>query len=244
HNRSAPDIGELLTCHRVFIAIRENGEPAADQLLGRANELFDIGIEGLAVADQLELYPISLQRFARELGGQDSIAHSSAAGGVRQEPIAAPEQVYQALGVTLEADAPDRDRDDLGPARLKAVEQYLLVWITGSADEKPRRERSAGDYQRVGHLANSSKVASAARKRAHNLDIIAGRQGPRRPFRPAHNGAVHRDGEKPSCWIYTERAEELSHGSSRDFFFDAVDPQPRHHSYEAIAESAKRRTGD
>ena len=37
--------------------------------------------------------------------------------------------------------------------------------------------------------------------------------------------------------------EELSHGSSRDFFFDAVDPQPRHHSYEAIAGSAKR-TGD
>src|SRR6202011_1702843 len=90
--------------------------------------------------------------------GQNSIAHSGAAGGVRQQPIAAPEQVYQALGVTLEADAPDRDRDDLGPARLEAIEQYLLVWITGSADEKPRGERSAGDYQRVGHRAKSSKV--------------------------------------------------------------------------------------
>src|SRR4029077_176429 len=110
----------------------------------------------------------------RELGGQNSIAHCGAAGGVRQQPKAAPEQVHQALGVTLEADAPDRDRDDLGSARLEAVEQYLLVWITGGADEKPRRKGSVGDYQGVGHRAKSSKVASAARKRAHYLDIIAG----------------------------------------------------------------------
>src|SRR6266436_7410266 len=209
HDRSAPDIGELLTCHRVFIAIRKNGEPAADQLLSRTDELFDIGIERFTVADQFELHPISLERLARQLGGQNSITHSRAAGGVRQQPMAAPEQVYQALRVTLEADAPDRDGDNLGAARREAVEQYLLVWITGGADEKPRREGSVGDYQGVGHRAKSSKVASAARKRAHNFDIVARRQGPRRPFRPAYNGAVHGDGEKSSRRVYTARDEEL-----------------------------------
>ena len=60
-------------------------KPFDDQRLGGDDQLLGVGIEQFAVADHLDLDPVGVERFARELGGEDGVLGGLAAGGVGQE---------------------------------------------------------------------------------------------------------------------------------------------------------------
>ena len=51
-----------------------------------------------------------------------------------------------------EADAPDRSRHHLGPARSDGVEHERAVRITGGAKKQARAELATGDDQGIGHF--------------------------------------------------------------------------------------------
>src|SRR5262249_37537236 len=75
--------------------------------------------------------------------------------------------------------APDRNRDHLGPARLEAVEQHLLVRIAGSADKQPRRESGPGNLQRIVHRVVSCKLVNCLFLSFPPMRANAGIQGPK-----------------------------------------------------------------
>ena len=137
--------------NRVFVAIGEHRKAFTDELIGGMNELLDIGVKELAVADQFELHPIRFESFACQLGGQNGVPCGDASGGVRQQPVSAAENVHQALGIALQADPADRGGDQFRAARFEAIEHHLLVRITSRADDQPGGERGAGNGKRVGH---------------------------------------------------------------------------------------------
>jgi hypothetical protein len=138
------------------------------------HQLLDIGVERLAVADQLELDPIGLQRLTRQLGGKNRVARRHAARGVGQQPAARAQHVDQTAAVGIEADPADRHRHQLGSARFQRVEHDLLVRVPGGADKQPRLERRAGDQERVvGHVRypkTKNTVIARSRRRRGNLD--------------------------------------------------------------------------
>ena len=123
-----------------------------DQRLRRAHQFLDIGIKEFTVADDFELDPVGVERFARELGGEHGVLGGLAAGGVGKKADAPGEQIEQALVVAGEADAADRGGDHLGAARADRVEHDLAIGITGGAEKKPRAELLAGNDERIGHL--------------------------------------------------------------------------------------------
>ena len=121
------------------------------------HEFLGVRIEQLAVADDLELDPVGLERFARQLGGEHGILGGLAAGGVGQEMDVLGNKIDQAFVVAGEADAPDRGRHHLGAARRDRVEHQLAVGIAGGAEEQARVEFAAGDDERIGHGERTPK---------------------------------------------------------------------------------------
>src|SRR4030088_1342162 len=94
--------------------------------------------------------------------------------------------IDQALVLAGEADAPDRSRHHLGPARIDGVEHELAVRIAGSSEKQARAELAAGNDQRVGHVVYSSTALAGA----HDLDAIARLKRRLWPGRTRHDGAV------------------------------------------------------
>ena len=156
---------------------------------GRPHELFDVGIEQLAIADDLELDPVGVERLARQLGGEHGVLGRLAARGVGQEVHLAAEEIDQALVVAGEADAADRGGDHLRAARGDRVEHHLTVGIAGRAEEQPRGEAAAGNDEGLRHrslqIPSISSAKSPTLPGAHDFDAVARPQRRRRPRRPA-----------------------------------------------------------
>src|SRR5207342_2919881 len=163
--------------------------------------------EQFAVADHFELDPVGLQRLARELGGEHRILRGLAAGSVGQKMHMLRNDIDQALVFAGEADAPDRGRNHLGPARGDGVEHELAVWIAGRPEEQARAEFAAGNDEGIGHFEYSSTALAGA----HDLDAVARPKRRLRPSRPWNDGAI--DGDRNSalagvdCFFLQQRGE-------------------------------------
>jgi hypothetical protein len=119
------------------VPVRQHDKTLGDQRLGCAHQLFDVGIEELAIADHLELDPVGLQRFTRQMRGQHRVLGGLAACGIGQEMHSAGEQIDDALVVAGKADPTDRRRHHLGAARGHGVEHELAVGIARGAEKQP-----------------------------------------------------------------------------------------------------------
>jgi hypothetical protein len=102
---------------------------------GRLQELLDVRVERLALANHFELDPIGLERLPGQLGGQHGIACGRAARCVGQKSVTLAEQIDQALRVAREVDAADRGGHQLSAARLDRIQQDLLVGIARRSDD-------------------------------------------------------------------------------------------------------------
>src|SRR5690606_4540839 len=118
---------------------------------GGAEELLDVRVERLVVADDLELDEVGLEGLAGELGGEDGLAGGVAAGRVRQEVVAArAEEPEEALAAGVpEVEAADRDRGERGAGGLQRVEHHLRARVPARPDEHAARERERPQPQHV-----------------------------------------------------------------------------------------------
>jgi len=91
-------------------------------------------------------------RLAREPQRAHRVVRRVAAGGVRQQgDLRWREEFEQArlLRVLADIGAADRDRDDLGAARLHRRPRLREILVFAGADQQPRAVRLAADHQRV-----------------------------------------------------------------------------------------------
>ena len=118
HHRGAADVLQPAREDRVVVRVGQHGEAVVDELLGGLEQRGRVGQQRVLVADHLELDPVGLERLAGELGGQDRVAGGEAAGGVGEQLHAGVGEHVDERAARAGVDAPQRDGDELGAARL------------------------------------------------------------------------------------------------------------------------------
>src|SRR5207253_6797425 len=77
--------------------------------------------------------------------------------------------------------------------------------------------------------------ASTARKRADNLDSVAGFERFGRPFGAADYGTVDSNGDKPGDRIDTAKCQQFTDGRHRELLFHPVDLESHHRTSAAMS---------
>ncbi len=89
HYGNRARVGELATDYRVLGAIGQYDEALRYERLGGTHEFFGVRVEQLAVANDFQLNPVSVERLTCEFGGEYGILRSMTAGGVGQAKLKA-----------------------------------------------------------------------------------------------------------------------------------------------------------
>ncbi len=137
-------VDEALGEDDVVGGVGQNGEAFFDEHAGGFDGGLHVGIEGLLVADDLDLDPVGEADFAAETRGADGFVGGVAAGGVGQEEVALGiDEVEQRLFAAVEIDAADGDGDHLGAGGFDGARGFLSGLVLARADDEARAESFA-----------------------------------------------------------------------------------------------------
>ena len=202
HDRGAADVLQAAREDRVVGRVGQHDEAVGDELLGGEQQLGRVGQQRALVADDLELDPVGLERLAGEPRGQHRVARGEAAGGVRQQLDAGRVEHVDERAARRRIDAPQRDGDELGAARLgsrrPASRGAGSRRCRGSAASAARGRRSSSGSSAIGSWPRGQPPCIAVRTstRAPSASATSGplrRAGrPRRRRRPRRRGAPAR----------------------------------------------------
>ncbi len=170
HDRDRARLLELLRRDRIVDAIDHRLEALVHQHFRRAQRLAHVGVEGLRLAQHLELHQRPTACLAREAERADRLVRGEAADGVGKigDLLRVDEVGQHRLARVGDVHLAHRDGDDLRARSFHRRRILLEALVLARADDQPRAEGPARDRPRIRPRSGPGRSLSLLRRSARS----------------------------------------------------------------------------